>query len=127
MKDETRGWLDQAKEHYNDALLLYEHGRYSMAVYCCHQALEMILKAAIVEKTSTSPPKIHKLDELAKQTTLVFSPEWYADLAEITGHFWRVRYPDFRQYVYTSKEKIAPTMDKTKEMYLWISKQFDQH
>lgn len=126
MKDESNVWLNQAKEHYDDALYLYEGSRYSMAVYCCHQALEKILKAAIVEFAGSTPPKIHNLDALARQTTLIFTTAWLEDLAEITRHFWRVRYPDFQQYVYVSKDKIQPTMDKTAEIYLWILKQFNQ-
>ncbi|TAL41280.1 MAG: HEPN domain-containing protein, partial [Methylovulum sp.] len=62
MKEETKPWLLQAKEHYDDALYLYDGSRYSMAVYCCHQALEKILKAAIVEFANQIPPKIHNLD-----------------------------------------------------------------
>lgn len=126
MKPETEIWLKLAKEHFENAEYLYNGSRYSMSVYCCHQALEMILKAAIVEFTSKTPPKIHKLDELANQTKLSFPDKWLADLAEITSHFWRVRYPDFQSYVYTSKEKINPTYNKTKEIYLWVSKQFNR-
>lgn len=126
MKQETEVWLELAKNHYDDALYLYDGRRYSMAVYCCHQALEMILKAAIVENANEAPPKIHKLDELAKQTKLSISTEWLEDLAEITRHFWRVRYPDFQQYVYTSKEKVLPTIEKTKEVYVWILTQLNQ-
>ena len=126
MKQETLGWLELAKEHYDNALFLYDGRRYSMAVYCCHQALETVLKAAIVERTTQTPPKIHNLDALAKKTTLLFPNDWYENFAEITRHFWRVRYPDFQQYVYKSKEKIDPTMEQTKEMYQWILTQLNQ-
>lgn len=82
--------------------------------------LEKLLKAAIVQFANVVPPKIHNLDALARQTTLDFPDRWYEDLAEITRHFWRVRYPDFRKYVYTTKEKVEPTLSKTKEVYTWI-------
>jgi len=126
MKQEAFIWLSLAKEHFDNAQYLYEGSRYSMTVYCCHQALEMILKAAITEFTQNPPSKIHNLDALARQSTLAFPELWFEDLAEITRHFWRVRYPDFQQYAYTTKEKIQPTFDKTKEIYLWISKQLNQ-
>ena len=122
----TQDWLKQAQTHYDSMIYLYDGRRYSMAVYCAHQTLEMIIKAAIVEYGNVTPPKIHKLDELARQTTLIITPEWYEDLAEITRHFWRVRYPDFQQYIYTSKEKVAPTIEKTKEVYQWILAQLNQ-
>lgn len=48
MKDEVKIWFSQAEEHFADMILLYKNRRYSLTVYCAHQALEMILKAAIV-------------------------------------------------------------------------------
>ena len=126
MKQEVKNWLDQAKEHFDDMEYLYRGSRYSLAVYCAHQALEKILKASIVELTNTVPPKMHKLDELARLSTLPMQKSWYEDLAEITRHFWRVRYPDFQRYTYTSKTKIKPTIEKTREVYLWILKQLNQ-
>lgn len=126
MKEETKFWLDQAQEHFADALYLYEGRRYSMSVYCCHQALEKVLKAAIVEFGNQAPPKIHNLDALARQTRLSFPHDWLPDLAEITRHFWRVRYPDYQTHVYTTKEKVTPTLEKTKEVFLWMQKQFNQ-
>lgn len=126
MKSEARIWFDQAKEQYDDMLYLYEGRRYSLSVYCAHQSLEKLLKASIVEFGNIPAPKIHKLDELALQSTLAISEEWLEDLAEITRHFWRVRYPDFQTYTYTSKESVSPTIEKTKELFLWISKQFSQ-
>lgn len=126
MKEETKGWLDQANELFSDMKYLFEGSRYSMAVYCAHQSLEKILKAAIVEFAGIAPAKIHNLDALARKTTLAIPEAWFEDLAEITRHFWRVRYPDFQAYVYTSKEKVQPTIDATKEIFVWISKQFNQ-
>lgn len=127
MKAESTNWLKLAREHYEDALYLFSGGRYSLCVYCCHQALEMILKGAIVEFVGKVPPKIHSLDLLARETSLTLPAKWYEDLAEITRHYWRVRYPDFRQFVYTSKDKVEPTLTKTKEVFLWISNKLDQH
>lgn len=127
MKEETKNWLQIAKEHYDNALFLYEGSRYSLAVYCCHQALEAILKAAIVEFVNIVPPKNHNLDALARATQLDFPSSWLEELAEITRHYWRVRYPDFRRYVYKDKEKVKPTVDKTKEVYTWILSKLNQN
>lgn len=124
MKEETQSWFLQAEEHYQDALYLYQGSRYSLSVYSCHQALEKILKAAIVEFAGKLPSKSHNLDALAKESTLALPSDWYEELAEITRHFWRVRYPDFQKYSYTSREKVEPTISKTKEIYLWIKKKF---
>lgn len=106
MKSEAKLWFDQAKEHFDDMVYLYKGRRYSMSVYCAHQALEKILKAVIVENIHMTPPKIHNLDALARQTKLDFPDPWYEDLAEITRHYWRIRYPDFQQFVYVTLEKV---------------------
>ena len=124
MKEESQNWLVQAEEHYEDALYLYQGSRYSLSVYSCHQALEKILKASIVEFANRLPSKSHNLDALARESTLDLPSTWYEDLAEITRHFWRVRYPDFQKYIYTTKERVEPTMTKTQEIYLWIKEKF---
>jgi HEPN domain-containing protein len=126
MKKETSAWLKQAEEHYQDALYLYQGSRYSSAVFLCHQALEKILKACVVEFSNKVPSKIHQLDRIAKEAKLVLPKSWPQELAEITRHFWRVRYPDFRKYVYTNKKAAEQTMDKTKEIYLWILNKLNQ-
>lgn len=126
MKEETKGWLLQAKEHFADAEYMYLGHRYSMCVYCYHQALEKILKAAIVERVGKLPSKIHNLDQLARESGLKFTDHDLEDLAEITRHFWRVRYPDFRKYAYTNKESVEPTTVISRKIYLWVSQQLEQ-
>mgnify|MGYP001580382645 FL=1 len=72
MKDEAKTWLEQAEDNLKDAEYLYIGSRYSMSVYCCHKALEKILKACIVQFANQLPPKSHNLDALARQNTLTF-------------------------------------------------------
>lgn len=125
--EEINLWLEQAKEHWQDANWLLEGRRYSLCLYSCHQTLEKILKAAIVRLKSQVPPKGHQLENLARLSGIKLPKEsWNEDLAEITRHFWRVRYPDFRRMIYTSKEKVMPTCDKTKEIYLWLVKELSK-
>ena len=125
MKEETKNWLLQAKEHFEDAEFMYSGHRYSMCVYCFHQALEKILKATIVEKADKLPSKIHNLDQLARETQLKFVESDLEDLAEITRHFWRVRYPDFQKYTYTDKTSIEPTVITSRKIYLWVLQQLE--
>jgi len=126
MKEETKSWLLQAEENFDTAIYLYEGHRYSACVFYCHQALEKLLKACVVEFANKLPRKIHQLDQIARESGLDLPKEWEEDLAEITRHFWRVRYPDFRKYVYTKKESAEPTVKKTKEIYLWIYKKLNR-
>lgn len=126
VKREANHWLEQAQEHYDDALYLFDGSRYSASLYFAHQALEKILKACVVEFKNRVPPKIHQLDKLAKDAGVQLPKGWGVDLAEITRHFWRVRYPDFRRFVYKSKEDVEPTIEKTKEVFTWILNKLSQ-
>src|SRR3990167_8161110 len=122
MKPESKIWYEQAEEHHNDAEYCLNGARYGLSLYCYHQALEKILKAAIVEFTNKIPPKSHQLDFLLKETKLtVGNTQWFEELAKITQHFWRVRYPDIRlTKAYSSKEKIEMIVKSFEEVYLWV-------
>lgn len=126
MKKEAEIWFKQAEEHFKDAIYLYEGKRYGACVFFCHQALEKILKACVVEFANKIPRKIHQLDSVVKEAGLELPKNWAEDLAEITRHFWRVRYPDFRKYVYTKKVSAQPTVEKTKEIYQWTLNKLNQ-
>lgn len=126
MKPEANVWLEQAEEHFSDAMFMYENSRYSGAVFFCHQALEKILKAAIVEFTHKVPPKSHALEYLfAKSELTPQEKDWPEKLADITRHFWRVRYGDYRRFVYVSKNKVEPTIISTKQIFLWVKQQLE--
>lgn len=122
MKVDTKVWYDQAEEHIKDAVFCLDGARYGLSLYCYHQALEKMLKAAIVEFTDKIPPKSHQLDFLLKETKLaVNNIQWFEELAKITQHFWRVRYPDIRlTKAYSSKEKIKVIVKSFEEVYLWV-------
>lgn len=122
MKPDTIIWYEQGEEHIKDAEYCLNGARYGLSLYCYHQALEKILKAAIVEFTNKIPPKSHQLDFLLKETKLtVDHTQWFEELAKITQHFWRVRYPDIRlTKAYSSKEKIEMIVKSFEEVYLWV-------
>ena len=126
MKDEAKLWLDQAEEHYKDMEYCYNGARFSLAIYSCHQTLEKLLKACIVENVGIVPPKNHQLENLAVQAKLAMTENQLKELALLTGHFWKVRYPDFRKHMYGDRKTVDQIVSKTKELYLWISKKLDR-
>ncbi len=127
MKPDTKVWHDQSQEHLKDAEFCLQGTRYGLSLYCYHQALEKILKAAIVEIADKIPPKSHQLDFLLTETTIpVDNQQWFEELAKITQHFWRVRYPDIRMTkAYASKAKIALIVKSFAEVYLWIKSKLE--
>ncbi len=122
MKKDAEVLFIQAEEHKKDAQFCLNGARYSLSLYCYHQALEKILKAAIVEFAHKIPPKSHQLDLLLKQTLLTPpSTNWFEKLAIITQHFWRIRYPDYRRTkTYSSKEKVKKIVIHFEEIYVWV-------
>lgn len=122
MKVDSQIWFEQAEEHCRDAEFCLNGARYGLSLYSYHQALEKIFKAAIVEFTNKIPPKSHQLDFLLKEAGLtVNNPHWFEELAIITQHFWRVRYPDIRlTKTYSSKEKIKQIVINFQTIYLWV-------
>lgn len=126
LKTETSLWLSQASGHWKDANWLLEGRRYSACVYSCHQTLEKALKGAIVEKKEKIPSKGHQLQDLAIEAGLSLPEGWGEELSKITRDFWRVRYPDFRRVVYTSKQKILPIFETTEEIYIWLQKELSK-
>lgn len=122
MKSDSQTWYEQAEEHRKDAQFCLRGARYGLSLYCYHQALEKILKAAIVEFAHKIPPKSHQLDFLIKETTLeARNPAWFEELAKITQHFWRIRYPDIRlTKTYSSEKKIRQIVKNFEEIYLWV-------
>jgi|SRR3989344_1131904 len=63
--DVIRHWRKGANDALEAAELLKNDGKYDLALFHCHLAIEKALKAAIMEKTQKPHPKIHSLLNLA--------------------------------------------------------------
>lgn len=123
IKPEARQWVDIAEGDFDSSLYLFEGARYPQAIYLLCQALEKILKAALIEFAGVTPQKIHRLENIAHDTGLSFSDSQYDMLTDLSKHYSRVRYPDISRVSYNSKEKVLPIMEKGKEMFQWITQQ----
>ena len=127
MKSETKQWLKIAEGDYEVSLIGLKKARYPQALYLLCQAIEKVLKGAQIEFTNKSPQRTHRLETIAKKTTLDFSNKQIEQLIELTRHYGKVRYPDLSQADYNSKKKVEPIFNKAKTIYLWILKQFKNH
>ena len=61
MELEFNLWLEKARESLKDADASLKNHRYGLASWCCQQALEKLLKAAIIKLKNQRPRKIHDL------------------------------------------------------------------
>lgn len=124
MKPETKKWSDIADSDYDTSQYLFKGARHPQAVYFLCQSLEKLLKAALVEFADKPPQKTHRLENIAKDSTLGFSGDQYDRLTELSKHYSRVRYPDISRTSYNTKAKVKPIMEIGEELYQWLKNQF---
>lgn len=115
-------WLNYANADYETAFYNFEGARYPWALYIMLQALEKLIKAAIVANNKEII-KSHELNSLAEETNLNFSKEQIVNLKELNRDYKRIRYPDYQQNKYNTKEKVEPLLKQAEEIYLWILQQ----
>ena len=123
MKELTLKWLSFAEGDYSSACYLFGGARYPQAIYLVCQAIEKLLKAVQIELTDDHPKKIHRLENLAKSSSLYFSDDQYNSLTDLSKIYGKIRYPDISQASYNTKIKTEPIFKKAQEMYLWILEQ----
>ena len=93
-------WVEGAEESWKSAEALIAGGRYMMALFCWHLAIEKLLKAHWVKDNEEDyPPRTHNLTFLHDQTQLNLPTEMQEELKVIS--FWNIegRYPDYRNMV----------------------------
>ena len=96
MKKITQKWIEFAKKDIRDAEILFKGRSYEGSIWHCHQALEKILKAIIVEKDKRIP-KIHDLPRLSKECEITFSKtilEFLEDNNFLVGRESFANYPN---------------------------------
>lgn len=120
MKEEFVLWLDKAKESLDDAISSLENHRYGLTAFCSQQALEKLLKAAVVKLKNQRPRKIHDLLPLLRDSGLNLSEENTTEIAKISKFYFLVRYPDINRKFFATSEIAKKTLEKTKEIFLWI-------
>ena len=90
----VRQWLDGAKKALSAAEHLMESGDYEFALFTCHLSVEKALKGLFVKNHDTRAPRIHNLEDLAKERGLTLSEEQRLELRELTTFAEFGRYGD---------------------------------
>jgi HEPN domain-containing protein len=122
MDEDFNLWLDKADESLEDAVSSLEGHRYGLTAFCCQQALEKLLKAAIVRLKNERPRKIHDLLPLLRDSNLEIPEEYATEIAKISKFYFLVRYPDLNKKFFATPVVAKATLGKTKEVYQWIEK-----
>jgi HEPN domain-containing protein len=121
MKKITQKWFEFAKQDLKDAEILFNQKSYRGCSWHCHQAIEKILKAIIIEKGGR-PRKIHDLIELLRETEIKLPEDLMNFIEELNLFYLPPRYPDIYEEVkkiYRSKN-IQRIFKLTKTLFLWL-------
>ncbi|OGL65420.1 hypothetical protein A3B21_01775 [Candidatus Uhrbacteria bacterium RIFCSPLOWO2_01_FULL_47_24] len=128
MKDITKKWVEFARADLDAAEVQMQYGAkrgsaYQVVVFHCHQSIEKILKAHLVEQ-DLEVKKIHDLTALRTATKLEIPEKFVQFIDELQPHYLIPRYPDLPfapKFSFTYNRKNAEDiLNKTKELFIWI-------
>jgi HEPN domain-containing protein len=115
-------WLDQASYDLETAHAMWEAERFVYVLFCCQQAVEKSLKAIIIQKTGSMPPRSHSLPRLAELSEVTVEPLQMEFLAELSINYMRTRYPDESEKLaqLATREHAKRILLETKELVRWL-------
>ena len=89
----SRAWMEDAREHVESAELLFENGKFRPACYHSQQCAEKALKALIIEK-GRKPARTHDIVDLVHGARKEgWELEISTDDAALLSSVYRARYP----------------------------------
>lgn len=119
-------WQKGAERNFDTAEFLYKGKRYSDCLFFCHLMLEKLLKGLVVQITKQHAPYLHELDILAKKTELPLANLQFEQLKIISAFNIAARYDNIKESFYkkTTKEYTEEYFNISKELFLWLKKQY---
>ncbi len=94
MRLEVMYWLEQGKQDLESAKKILGIGIYYVTAFYCHQAIEKVLKAAIMEKKRKTPPQDHNIRRLLFELTQSPPKEIVKAVTRVNPFYFISRYPD---------------------------------
>ena len=122
MNADTEYWAKLSKYDIDTAKAMLESGRYLYVVFTCQQAVEKMIKALVVERTNTFPPKTHDLVRLLNTAGIEATEDQKQFLATLNFYYIETRYPDqISQLSSRIKKQAAEDFYKNTKMVLkWL-------
>ena len=125
-------WLEYADNDLKVARLLFAEGErrgfaYQAVVFHCHQAVEKMLKAKLID-ANTMPPRIHDLPALAEKLLIEIPDKIAHEIEELNPHYLHPRYPDIKflpsfHFSY-NKKNVEHILAITEHICHWLKAQF---
>jgi HEPN domain-containing protein len=120
MKPETERWVTRADEDLGMADAAWEREYHSSCLFHCQQAVEKLLKAALIERTGRYP-KIHDLPDLAGRLSLNPPQQEMEFLAKLSEQYIPARYGD--EWIEIPPDVAENYYRRTREFYSWLRQQ----
>jgi HEPN domain-containing protein len=122
VRDDTRNWVASAEYDLDTARDMLAAGRYSYVIFCCHLALEKMLKAHVAEVTQSEPRKTHSLVYLVRKAGVELPPQMREFLGELSDGSVRARYPgDLAEFLASLTREVAEGyLRSTEEAMKWL-------
>ncbi len=122
---DVQSWLAYAEADRRSAYNAMEMSDYRDVAFHCQQAVEKLLKAAIVYQTDQRPPYVHNLREILSRLSDFDPPTPVVEaVLVINPHYRATRYPgvvdDLDFYVASNAERL---LEKMEQVFQWMGDQ----
>ncbi len=120
-ENEPHAWLEFAERDRRAARHALNVADYWDAAFHCQQAIEKLLKAAIVHQTGRRPPYVHDLRTLLLDVQGVVVPEEIARfVSDVDVYYVGTRYPGVVETGVYCEENISPLVERMDEVFQWF-------
>lgn len=121
-------WFSSSERDWRVVQNLFKSKYYDYALFFCHLVLEKILKAIVVKTTNDNAPYTHNLVALANRGNIGLTPDLIKILNIINTFNVAGRYSDVKLAFHKrcTKEYVAEYINTTKELFLWLKKEFQK-
>ena len=89
-------WQKGAQDALEAAEILHRAGKYALALFSCHLAVEKALKAVYIEQQAEAPVPTHNLFRIAQGLRRNWTPEQKMMMEQLTDYAVAARYDDPR-------------------------------
>jgi HEPN domain-containing protein len=115
-------WVEGAEYDWGVAAAMLKAKKYPYALFMGHLALEKLLKALVVQKTSAHAPFSHSLPYLAEMSGVEMPEAIQVWLSEFMEFHLEARYPDASKVFYKkcTKKYTEARFKEIKEVFKWI-------
>ncbi|EKD56816.1 MAG: HEPN protein [uncultured bacterium] len=125
-KNKTKNWLEIAESDLGLAKKLIKDSSWRYySPHFCHQSIEKLLKAIIVEKSEDLPPYIHKLKKLSEIAKIKLSSKQIEWILTLDPLYISTKYPEeLNKIKKECDEKFVSNVYKnTQEIFKWLIQQ----